>query len=38
MSGRQERLENIVNQAIWAVDRAEAGGSETEPVGAGTAR
>ncbi|HEY8846136.1 MAG TPA: hypothetical protein VIM24_05700, partial [Candidatus Limnocylindrales bacterium] len=27
VSGRQEMLENIVNRAIWAVDRAEAADS-----------
>ena len=27
VSGRQERLENLVNRAIWAVDRAEAAGA-----------
>jgi len=31
-SGRQEMLENIVNRAIWSVDRAEAGAGS--PVGA----
>jgi len=41
VSGRQERLENIVNQAIWSVDRAEATGSgdrRRAPQGAGTSR
>jgi len=41
VSGRQERLENIVNQAIWSVDRAEAaasGGGERVPQGAATRR
>ena len=38
VSGRQERLENIVNRAIWSVDRAEAGasaGGERAPAEAG---
>jgi len=33
VSGRQEMLENIVNRAIWAVDRAEAAASAA-PIGA----
>jgi xylose isomerase len=33
VSGRQEMLENIVNRAIWSVDRAEASAAAT-PVGA----
>jgi xylose isomerase len=32
VSGRQEMLENVVNRAIWSVDRAEAGAGS--PVGA----
>ncbi len=37
VSGRQERLENIVNRAIWSVDRAEAAaaGDERAPAEAG---
>ncbi len=40
VSGHQERLENIVNAAIWSVDRAEAAGSTAErtPTGAGARR